>query len=90
MPSQRNLEICELAKRAAKKSTEPGQAPNRQSRQAKATILHEMRERIKVNRALPISRLGNLPQVIVDGSLTGSCPGEIPSSFSIKSKSPGV
>jgi hypothetical protein len=53
VPSQRNLEICELAKRAAKKSTEPGQAPNRQSRQAKATILHEMRERIKVNRALP-------------------------------------
>jgi hypothetical protein len=53
MPSQRNLELSGLAKRAAKKSTEPGKTPDKQSRQAKATILHEMRLRIKAKGALP-------------------------------------
>lgn len=53
MPSQRNLEVSSLAKRAAKKSTEPGNTPDEQSRQAKATILHKMRLQIKAEGALP-------------------------------------
>ena len=57
MPSQRNLEVSRLAKRAAKraakKATEPGKTPDRQPQQAKATILHEMKLRIKANGALP-------------------------------------
>ena len=53
MPSQRNLEVGGLAKRAAKVATEPGKAPDRQPRQAKATILREMKLRIKANGALP-------------------------------------
>jgi hypothetical protein len=49
VPSQRNLEVGGLAKGAAKKATEPGKTPDRQPR----TILHEMKLRIKANRALP-------------------------------------
>jgi hypothetical protein len=53
VPSQRNLEVSGLAKRAAKKSTERGKTPEGQSPQAKATILHKMRQGIKANVALP-------------------------------------
>lgn len=53
MPSQRNLEVSGLAKRAAKKATEPGKTPDRQPRRAKATILHEMKLQIKANGVLP-------------------------------------
>jgi hypothetical protein len=53
VPSQRNLEVSGLAKRAAKKSTELGKTPDKQSRQAKATTLQEMRLRIRAEGALP-------------------------------------
>jgi hypothetical protein len=53
VPTQRDLEISGLAKRAAKKSTELRKTPDKQSRQAKTTILHEMRRRIKAKGALP-------------------------------------
>jgi hypothetical protein len=53
VPSQRNLEVGGLTKRAAKKATEPGKIPDRQPRPAKATILHEVKLRIKANGALP-------------------------------------
>ena len=53
VPSRRNLELSGLAKRAAKKSTEPGRTPQTQSQQVKATVLHEMKRGITANAVLP-------------------------------------